>query len=162
MVMPAVDDTGIFLVHCRFYYMEVFSRQGVLDECFIKRSGRTFLSPVDCDVILLSVEKIVLAHCKHHSMVVDGKEKFQEETKSSIGYKRTNSNFLSRTEFLYRIDFHMIMPTVDDTKWSLTLCKYSHMVLKAKYKNRSVTKHSITYRSMELKFLSPVEFFVLH
>lgn len=69
-----------------------------------------------------------LVHCKHLNMVIGAKKRIKLNTEIWIWM------FSLRLKFLYCIDFHFMMPTVDEKRSFLVLCNYYHKVVGAKQK----------------------------
>lgn len=119
-----------------------------------------YLSRIDFHMVMHTLKegKRFLVYCELCHMVVDAKQKVQQKAKTSIGDKNMNLNLQSPIEFLYCVDLHMIMLTLNQTGLFPFHCKLYRMVFDVKQKFQSETKSPSGDKIMNLKFLSRIEF----
>lgn len=82
--------------------------------------------------------------------------------KISTGHRSTNLNFCLRLNYLYFINLHMVVLTVDGTKRFSVHCKHYRMEFDGRQKIQSETKISTGDRDKNLNASSPIELVVIH
>lgn len=117
-------------------------------ECSDNIFGRNFLPPIEFHLECLqsTTRKDWLVYCLHYRTKVNsrlGIQNFNRRQNNQPETKNSILNYFSWLLFYCAIVFHMVMPTVDETRSLLIYCKQYHMEGDMKQNFQSKTKKSI-------------------
>lgn len=135
----------ILLVHCKSYHMEVVGIQKIRAKCLVRRVGRYFMPPIYFQMVELTMyeTKFVLFTVSITVLTCDRSRNLNRRQKLIC-------SLCVRLSFVSRVDFHIVVLSVD--KMKSLFVYHQHYLMKVNVKQKIPSERNNSVRDKRSLF----------